>query len=88
MKEKIQEIRNSRLDICRVCPKNSTPDKVGKLSYCQECGCNLLAKSSAFSSSCPLDKWREESDAIDEVDIKNILHERRNDTEGDSEVPF
>ena len=60
----VQELAKYRKAVCDSCPSNSTNAK--KLSeyktlrpeeHCVECGCTLIAKQAAPSSSCPLKHW-------------------------------
>lgn len=44
------EIKNSRLDICKSCNKL-------KNDKCSECGCFVNIKASWDSEKCPLEKW-------------------------------
>jgi hypothetical protein len=44
-------VRNSRLTICRSCPK-FTPEE-----RCVECGCFMKVKSAFVTSKCPIGKW-------------------------------
>ena len=55
--DKVEEMAYQRLEICKGCDKNSTPDKVNFKSYCKGCGCVLTAKARSPQSKCPLDKW-------------------------------
>lgn len=61
MKEKIREIQNQRLEICKQCENNSTSGGISATieawSYCKDCLCNLNAKSACMSCECPLKKW-------------------------------
>lgn len=53
----VEQLAIQRLEECSKCPEVSCyPEKLNLLSYCKECGCNLLAKSRS-KSQCPLSKW-------------------------------
>lgn len=69
VKEEVEKIANERLEICKICPKNSAnKDKEffapGKYyaslrpdEHCSECACNLHAKVRSLHTSCPIGKW-------------------------------
>lgn len=62
LKEKIEEVHQERMLICRACPMNSInrgPDyhTMRKDEHCTECGCPLISKTKCLTCSCPLDKW-------------------------------
>lgn len=61
MKEKIKQVSDYRLAICRACPHNSenVPDQGGIRpdEHCTMCGCTLVAKTKCFSCFCPASKW-------------------------------
>jgi len=46
------DVKQIRMDICRVCPSwEHTSNR------CTECGCQMRVKASLKSSECPLKKW-------------------------------
>lgn len=46
------DIKQIRMDICKVCPSwEHTSNR------CTECGCQMRVKVSLASSECPLKKW-------------------------------
>jgi hypothetical protein len=53
-----EEVKESRLNICRSCDKYD-PDQ----HRCKECGCLLEYKATFALDSCPLQKWTESNDA-------------------------
>lgn len=69
LRELIRKTQEERLEICKTCPYNSTPDKINMFSTCKECGCPLKAKTACLHCQCPLNKWllqltKEESEEI------------------------
>lgn len=72
MKELINIVHLSRMEICNMCPENSKiKDPKAILSICTKCGCPLVTKTKALTVSCPLDKWgpvltQEEKNAFEE----------------------
>lgn len=54
-----------RRDICRDCPEATKNRKQLHLSnkgltacsMCKQCGCNIKAKTSLISETCPISKW-------------------------------
>jgi len=61
LKEKIEEVSNYRLSICRECPFHSSKhNTMRKDEHCTSCGCPLITKTKSLSSSCPKEKWKEE----------------------------
>jgi hypothetical protein len=62
-KAHIKEVSDYRLSICQLCEFNSTPNKIKTFSRCKQCGCPLIQKSKALSSSCPINKWHGETDS-------------------------
>lgn len=59
MKVLIHDVSEERLSICSKCPLHSkfhsTPLRPD--NHCTDCGCNLDAKTSCLSCSCPQNKW-------------------------------
>jgi len=75
LKEKIDEVSEERLAICRACPLHSS-NKEGyksmrKDEHCTECGCSLLPKTKCLSCECPVDKWGPELTAEQEKEIQD-----------------
>lgn len=65
MKEKIETVSKSRMEICGRCSHFSeNRKKTGKFStmrpdeHCTNCGCTLSAKTRCLSCSCPLNFWK------------------------------
>jgi hypothetical protein len=52
--EKIASLREKRLAICNSCPSN-------QYAVCIECACIIQTKILLEGSTCPLNKWNEES---------------------------
>lgn len=46
------DVKEIRMDICRVCPSWEH-----RSNRCTECGCQMRVKTSLTSSQCPLGKW-------------------------------
>ena len=46
------DVKQIRMDICRVCPSWEHAS-----NRCNECGCQMRVKTSLTSSECPLKKW-------------------------------
>jgi hypothetical protein len=46
------EIKKSRMSICKSCPHFSSTDV-----RCKHCGCYLESKTALRASKCPVDKW-------------------------------
>ena len=64
LKEKIQEVSDERLTICRACPFNSENAKAAgtyksfrRDEHCTDCGCPLQSKTKCLSCHCPQNKW-------------------------------
>lgn len=62
LKDKIEEVYNYRMEICRQCDEFSENVRKKKqlpltVEYCTNCGCALSAKARCLSCSCPLGKW-------------------------------
>jgi hypothetical protein len=59
MKKLIHNVSEERLAICSVCPFHSKNHKTPLRpdNHCTDCGCNLEAKTSCLSCSCPQDEW-------------------------------
>lgn len=81
LKEKITEVSDERLAICRQCPFNSVNAKANGYKsfrtdeHCTDCGCPLITKTKSLSSHCPQNKWgaeithEEEKTISDETSI-------------------
>lgn len=80
LKEIIDEVSESRLDICSPCEFNSTPNKVKTWSRCKSCGCPLIQKSKSLQSKCPIDKWSAVSSTEQAEEIKSLLDGEKNST--------
>jgi len=74
IKEKIRLTQEQRLEICKSCPLNSTPNKIRTISYCKDCGCPLKKKSACLHCECPQKKWLAEltEDEVKTLKTKNI----------------
>ena len=59
LKDKIEQVKETRLNVCKTCPFNSSNGKIQTLSYCKSCGCNLKAKAACLSCKCPKNKWED-----------------------------
>ena len=58
----IENVSNSRMDICNGCEHVSTKHKTIRPDvHCTECGCTLSAKTKCLTCECPLKKWLPES---------------------------
>jgi hypothetical protein len=64
-KDDVETIAAERMEICNSCVKQSVNAKaiagyhsVRPDVHCVECGCPLVSKTRALSSSCPLNKWK------------------------------
>lgn len=76
MKEKIIQVSEQRLAICRECPFHSSKHKTMRPDeHCTQCGCSLLPKTKCLTCFCPIDKWgpeltpEEQKTINDETDI-------------------
>ena len=47
-----EDVKDLRMDICKVCPSWEH-----RSNRCTECGCQMKVKVSLSSSECPLKKW-------------------------------
>jgi predicted Zn-ribbon and HTH transcriptional regulator len=59
-KKKNKELQKERLEICKDCKFNSTPNKIKWYSQCLHCGCFLKPKSNIifkYKNGCPVKKW-------------------------------
>jgi len=77
LKEKITEVSNERLAICRECPFNSINAKAAGTyqsfrtdEHCTDCGCPLQSKTKCLSCHCPQNKWGPEVTPEEEQTIK------------------
>ena len=62
LKEKILEVSNERLSICRRCEYNSINAPAHTwiadvYEHCTNCGCPLIAKTKCLSAGCELKRW-------------------------------
>ncbi len=69
VREEVEKIAQTRLEICQVCPKSSgnknkdffDPGKYYSAlrpdDHCSECACNIHAKTRSLHTSCPINKW-------------------------------
>ena len=57
IKELIKDTSADRLEKCKTCKFNTTPDKVNLLSRCDACGCLLIPKSKCLSCNCGLEHY-------------------------------
>jgi len=58
LKDKIIEVSNERLAICKSCKNHSMyHSTVRKDDHCIACGCTLSAKTKCLSCSCPINSW-------------------------------
>lgn len=79
LKQKILEVSNERLAICRKCEHNSINAPAHTwvndiYEHCTNCGCPLIAKTKCLSAGCELKRW----DAIiteEEEETLNIDYE-------------
>lgn len=77
LKDLIRETQNTRGEICKNCPHNSTPGEINSFSRCKDCGCPLKKKTACLSCSCPLQKWmfvltpEEDKQIDDKIKYKN-----------------
>lgn len=69
IKDKIRQTQEQRLNICKRCPFNSTPNKINNISYCKDCGCPLKKKSACLHCECPQQKWFAE---LTEEEVKTL----------------
>lgn len=57
----VEALAEQRLNECLTCDersdKENSPEHIGSLAYCKNCGCNLMAKTRSTKASCPLKKW-------------------------------
>lgn len=72
MKERIEEVAKSRLEICSTCRFQSENAKINKGYksvrpdlHCTNCGCTLAAKTKCLSCECPLSYWKKVMDDIE-----------------------
>lgn len=76
MKGTIKQVSEERLNICNNCPHHSkhhsTPLRFD--AHCVQCGCNLDAKSSCLSCSCPENKWVAVMSNPEEEDLKKDIY--------------
>ncbi len=83
LKEKILEISNQRLEICRRCEYNSVnaPGHTwlsNIYEHCTNCGCPLVQKTKCLSEGCEMKRW----DAVlteQEEDLLNIDEDGQTD---------
>jgi hypothetical protein len=77
IRETISNVRQERLAICNDCPFHSkhhtTPLRFD--DHCTDCGCNLDAKSSCLSCSCPKEKWMALTTQDEEDALKQEIHD-------------
>jgi hypothetical protein len=82
MKEKIEAVSKSRMDICNECryysenrKKNEGYKSPRPDVHCTNCGCTLSAKTRCLSCNCPMKYWKAlmTDDQYDE--IRNELGE-------------
>ncbi len=76
MKETIRSVSAERLVICNDCPFHSKHHNVPLRfdAHCTDCGCNLDAKSSCLSCSCPQNKWVALTTQDEEDALKKEIH--------------
>jgi len=82
LKETIESISKSRLEICTPCEYNSTPGKIKVWSRCKQCGCPLIQKSKSLQSKCPVDKWGPMATKEEEQTIKLAIDGKKHSQEG------
>jgi hypothetical protein len=76
MKETIEKISAERMAICNNCPFHSKNHPSNVLyDHCTDCGCNLDAKSSCLSCSCPKEKWMALTTQDEEDALKQEIHD-------------
>lgn len=67
----INSVSIHRMAICRICEEHSYNKKNYKTiridEHCTNCGCTLAAKTKCLSCKCPLDKWMEEDEPINQT---------------------
>lgn len=72
--EYVEEIAETRLAICNICPKKDDQGKdcivPGTQPCCSSCGCSLSLKLRSLSTECPDKKW---SALIKEEDEDKLL---------------
>lgn len=73
VKEEVEKIANKRMELCKVCPKNSAnrdepyfnPGKyysnLRPDVHCSMCACNLYAKTRSLATECPIGSWKPEA---------------------------
>jgi len=64
LEEKITQVSDERLAICRQCPFNSNNAKADgtyhslrRDEHCIDCGCPLITKTKCLTCECPQHKW-------------------------------
>jgi hypothetical protein len=72
MKEKIMEVSEERLAICRSCPFHSSNfNSIRPDEHCTDCGCSLILKTKCLSCACPQSKWVAELTPEEEAKFKS-----------------
>lgn len=84
LKDLIQEVSKTRLDICTPCEFNSTKNRIKLFSRCTQCGCPLIQKSKSLQSSCPINKWSPITSPEEEQAIKSAINGEKDSSEGSS----
>ena len=77
LKEKIDEVSQYRIKICRQgpCEFHSSRHNTWRTDeHCTECGCPIVVKSKCLSCKCGIGKWREEL-TEEEESLININNE-------------
>jgi hypothetical protein len=86
VKEEVEKIANKRMEICKVCPKNSANRnkdnfKPGKFFntmrpdvHCTMCACNLHAKVRSLATECPIGSWGPEATKEEAIKIVSSLN--------------
>lgn len=82
IKEAVEQTAKERINICKMCPMNSTEQK--RLNnyktfrpdfHCTVCGCDLHLKTRALSNDCPLGKWKAEISQEEEFELIKKLED-------------
>ena len=59
-----QKRSKKRLNICKACEKYDS-----LFGRCKECGCFMILKVKFSKTKCPLNKWDEDTQAWDEIEL-------------------
>jgi len=81
LKDQIRATQAKRQEICKACPRNSSPGEINTFSHCKECGCVLKKKTACLSCSCPLEKWLFETTPDEDRELQKTLNYKKNEEE-------